>query len=123
MRKFREQRMKTFGKRGNVKNIDLMKSLGGEKDMDRIFYLGRVVALIGIILLLKSNWQIDSANKLAHDFHTNFIISAVIFLLGAVFTGITIRTLFNKYRNHSNIEAYKNALEIPEELVELEYES
>jgi len=123
--KEKRERIKDENKRRHEKRKEyLNKQVGNwrRKTLSE-FALWLLVAIGGIIFLLwKSNWQIDAASKLAQTLHSNFIISVLIFLLGAVFTGVTIRTLFNKYRNHSNIEAYKKGIDIPDDLKDIEVE-
>ena len=112
-------------RRGKDRKIYLDKKVGKWRQKTWIgFSIWLFIAACGIIFLLyKSKWQIDAASAFAESLVENIIISALLFLLGAVFTGVTIKTLFNKYRNHPNIEAYKNGIEFPDDLQDLEQES
>lgn len=69
-----------------------------------------------LYLLFKTNWDFKLTNEIINNLRSNIIISLVIALIGIVFSGVVIKTLFNKYRNHSNIKAYKDSIKIPEHI-------
>ncbi|MBS2099763.1 hypothetical protein [Carboxylicivirga linearis] len=71
-----------------------------------------------VVILWLSQWDIESAQLKFQEYQSNFIIGAGITLLSIIFNAVVIRTLFNKYRNHSNINAFKTTIPIPEELKE-----
>jgi hypothetical protein len=75
--------------------------------------------IITIGFLWTSDWNFNKALEGFIQLKANIIISSLFALAGIVFSGITIRTLFNKYRNHSNIEAYKKSIDIPDDYKEL----
>ncbi|WP_159523901.1 hypothetical protein [Sunxiuqinia indica] len=79
-----------------------------------------VIAVIGLfILLIKSNWSLSLATELFISFKSNILISFLLFFAATIFSAIIIRTLFNKYRNMSNIKAFIDLLNIPDDLKEL----
>lgn len=85
------------------------------------FVILLVLLLSGILYILyESNWSIDNSIQYFKELKSNILISGLISLLIFILTSITVKTLFNKYRNHSNINNYKKGLEIPEELEKLE---
>ena len=78
------------------------------------------VAIIAILVLLYfSDWNINQATMLFKSLKTNIIISFGLTLLAVVFSGVVIKTLFNKYRNISNIKAFIELIKIPDELKEI----
>lgn len=67
-----------------------------------------------LYLLFKTNWDFKLTSEIINNLRNNIIISIIIAFIGMIFSGVVIRTLYNKYRNHSNIKAYKESIEIPE---------
>lgn len=74
------------------------------------------VILFLLWLLIKSNWDLGVATELFKSLKKNIIVSGILFLISTLFTLIIIRTLYNKYRNMSNIKAFIELLKIPDEL-------
>lgn len=74
------------------------------------------VVYIGYI----ADWDWNNTVSKFQELKGNIIITTMIFILSSVFSGVCIKTLFNKYRNHSNIKAFKEELKIPSDLVEIE---
>lgn len=75
---------------------------------------------IGIVyILFHSDWNISKSLEYFTSLNSNILISSLISLALFVFTGITLKTLFGKYRNHSNIQNYTKGLKIPDEYKEL----
>jgi hypothetical protein len=84
------------------------------------FILLLAILISGIIyILFQSNWNVSNSIAFFKELKSNILVSGGISLIVFIFTSITVKTLFNKYRNHSNINNYKNGLEIPEEMQEL----
>ncbi|WBX67902.1 hypothetical protein PG910_07130 [Tenacibaculum dicentrarchi] len=84
------------------------------------FILSLTILIFGILYMLcEANWNISNSINLFTKLKSNILFSGGISLLVFIFTSITIKTLFNKYRNHSNINNYKIGLEVPEEMKEL----
>lgn len=80
-----------------------------------------ILLLCGVLYILyESNWKIDNSIQNFNYSKSNILINGSISLIIFILTSITIKTLFNKYRNCSNISNYKKDLEIPLELEELE---
>lgn len=78
-----------------------------------------IVLLITVIILYISQWEISQAINLAVKATSNIIISALISLAWVFFTGFTSKSLYDKYRNYSNIESFKKGLSIPEDFKEI----
>ena len=72
-----------------------------------------------IYILFKSNFQLSNSIAFFKQLKSNILISGGISIIVFILTSITVKTLFNKYRNHSNINNFKKELEIPEEMQEL----
>jgi len=78
------------------------------------------IFLIGLVYILnQSDWNINTAINYFLEVKSNFIISGVISLIGFILTSITTKTLYDKYRNNSNIQNFINGLKIPKEFREL----
>lgn len=78
------------------------------------------IMIAGIIYVLyESDWIFTNAITYFTVLKSNSIISGLITLLLVIFNTITIKTLFGKYRNHSNIKSYREGLPIPNDLKEL----
>lgn len=78
-----------------------------------IFFIG-----LGYIFY-QSNWETSTALEYIKNLKSNIVISAIISIVIFIFNAITIKTLFGKYRNHSNIKSYVENLIIPNEIREL----
>lgn len=87
-----------------------------KKSWIEFFVLLAIIIGILIYLMIKSNWNISSAGVYFTELKSNFLIGGFLAILSFIFTGITIKTLLGKYRNHSNIQNYIKGLKIPEEL-------
>jgi hypothetical protein len=72
----------------------------------------------GAYLLLKADWDFNKSTESLQAVQSNFIVSSILSFLGLIFSGIVVKSLFNKYRNYSNINAYKATIKIPEEMKE-----
>ncbi len=84
------------------------------------FFFSLTAAFFGIfLLLLFSNWNMKEAGALFKDIQGNMIISLLFILAGTIFSAIVLKSLFNKYRNHANIKAFKEQIEIPESMKEI----
>lgn len=81
------------------------------------FGVSLLVFLLPILyFLIKTDWDLNKTSEELIALKANIIISSIITFIGFVFSGIVIRSLFDKYRNHSNINAYKASLEIPDDI-------
>jgi len=81
------------------------------------FGISILVFLLPIIYFLnKTEWNLNKTSEELIALKSNIIVSSIVPFIGLVFSGVVIRTLFNKYRNHSNINAYKSSIEVPDEL-------
>lgn len=78
------------------------------------------IFLIGLLyILIQSDWNINTAINYFLEVKSNFIISGLISLIGFILTSITTKTLYDKYRNNSNIQNFIKGLKIPEDYREL----
>lgn len=79
------------------------------------------ILLGGILWMLWSNnWSLSQMISKYKDLSANIIVSTIISIFGIIFSSITLNTLFSKYRDYSNIEAYIRTIKIPEELQNIE---
>ncbi len=89
----------------------------------REFIAGLLLISSGIVYILyKADWQLLKANEMAKSLQSNFIFGTMLFVLGSIFSGFTIRTLFNKYRNESNIKAFTDSIEYSEDMMNIQEE-
>ncbi len=70
-------------------------------------------------LLASCDWSLNQALIKYKDLSTNIIVSTSLSIIGLVFSSILLNSLFSKYRDYSNIEAYIRTIKIPEELKEI----
>jgi len=83
------------------------------------FFIFILVFLIGIFYILyQSQWNISNAINYFVALKSNFIIGGLISLILFIFSGFTLKTLFGKYRNHSNIQNYIKGLKIPDDMID-----
>ncbi len=68
---------------------------------------------ISIYLLILNEWNIDKA---VEYYKNNFIINLIISLILLIINGFFIKSLYDKYRNHSNIENFKKNIKIPKDI-------
>lgn len=79
-----------------------------------------LIFLIGLLYILnQSDWNINTAINYFLKVKSNFIISGLISIIGFILTSITTKTLYDKYRNNSNIQNFIKGLKIPEDYKEL----
>lgn len=72
-----------------------------------------VLILIIVYVLFINEWNIE---KSIEYYKNSFILSVTISILLLVINYFYFRSLYDKYRNHSNIENYKKNIEIPKNL-------
>ena len=81
--------------------------------------IGVCAFLGGIIwMMFKSEWDMNKAMTLFVVLNKNLLFSAVLWLGGLIFSIVTLRSLVDKYRNHSNIKSFLDNIEkhdLPEE--------
>lgn len=84
------------------------------------FFILTSIMIAGIIYVLYiSDWNFANAISYFTVLKSNLLISGLITFISLIFNSITIKTLFGKYRNHSNIKSFKEGLPIPSDLKEL----
>ncbi|HTB52272.1 MAG TPA: hypothetical protein VK718_05805 [Ferruginibacter sp.] len=83
-----------------------------------LWFFGFVICLV--LLLWKSNWNINNAITLYKGLQANFLIGNLILFVVFIFTAITFKKWYDKNHNHSNIENFKKGLEIPQDLSDSE---
>ncbi|CAM4180699.1 hypothetical protein [Flavobacterium weaverense] len=69
-----------------------------------------------IYLFYLSDWKIDNFEKTLNNYKSNIVITSLIALFGFVLNFFVLRNIRDKYYNHSNIKAFKELIEIPDEL-------
>jgi len=79
-----------------------------------------VLFSIGAFLVFYfSDWNFNLALQYVTELKSNIVISCFVSFISFLFLNITIKTIYNKYRNFSNIENFKKTLKIPDDLIEL----
>ncbi|MCG8206489.1 hypothetical protein [Tenacibaculum finnmarkense] len=79
-----------------------------------------LILISGLLYILNTlDWDISKTIERFKTLQTNILISDSVSLLFFILTTVTIKTLFGKYRNHSNIENFKKGLSIPDDITEL----
>jgi hypothetical protein len=70
--------------------------------------IASIAIFIGGIMwmMFKSKWNMNKAMDLFIELNNNLLFSAALWLIGLVFSIVTLRSLVAKYRNHSNIKAF-----------------
>ncbi|MET2985697.1 coiled-coil domain-containing protein [Aureibaculum conchae] len=84
------------------------------------FFIFALIFILGIIyILFESNWNLKQAIAYFKVLKANIIVSALISLILFIWNYFNIKTLYAKYRSHSNIQNFKKGLKIPEKMKEL----
>ncbi len=115
----KEERIKNENKvREEKRNLLINKEVKWWRTKSIIEFVGCLCVFIILILcaLWKSNWDFIEATRYIRD---NIVISLVVTIFSLIFSGIVINSLSLKYRNYSNIEAFKRNIQIPDELKEI----
>lgn len=87
--------------------------------IELIIFVGILVC--GIIWLLSScDWNFNQALIKYKDLSANIIVSTILSLIGLIFSSILLNSLFSKFRDYPNIEAYIRTIKIPEDLKDVE---
>ena len=81
--------------------------------------IGVSTFVVGVLWMMsKSEWDMNKAMSLFVELNKNLVFSSLLWLAGLIFSIVTLKSLVDKYRNHSNIKAFLDNLEkfdIPEE--------
>lgn len=72
-----------------------------------------------VYFLYKNDWSLEQASVQIGKAKENIIFSGLLFIGGLFVNGVSIKSLVDKYRNHSNIKAFKEGIEIPKDLIEV----
>ncbi|RCR67689.1 hypothetical protein DUE52_19985 [Larkinella punicea] len=80
-----------------------------------------IIFIVSVVYILYlASWNINLAIGLYKNIKDDFIFGNILFILGLIFTGFTIKKWYDRHHNYSNIENYKKNIEIPENLIEEE---
>lgn len=96
---------------------DKLKTWRRRNWIELIFGISAIVVSL-FLMMLKSEWDMNKTMSLFVDLNNNLVFSAGLWLAGLIFSIVTLRSLVDKYRNHSNIKAFLDNLEkndMPEE--------
>ena len=75
---------------------------------------------LGIIYILyRSNWNIAQSVEYFKNLNSDILVTSLMSIAVFIFSGIILKTLIDKYTNHSNIQNYIKGLKIPEQYEEL----
>jgi hypothetical protein len=84
------------------------------------FFAFTFIFIAGILYtLFESNWDLIQAIDYFKALKANIVFSGLISLVLFIWNYFTIKTLYAKYRSHSNIQNFKKGLKIPENMKEL----
>lgn len=72
-----------------------------------------IFIIIVLYLLNLNDWDF---NKTIEYYKGNFVINVIISIIMIFVNGFFFKSLYDKFRNHSNIENFKKNIEIPKEL-------
>ena len=81
-------------------------------------FLGLVISGI-VYIFYNSEWSFKKISVNISNLQVKVLGALLSTVLTSIFSGVIINTLILRYRNHSNIKAYKESLVIPENLTDL----
>jgi len=88
------------------------------------FFVFAFIFIAGILyILFESNWNLTQTVDYFKALKANIIFSGLVSLTLFIWNYFTIKTLYAKYRSHSNIQNFKKGLKIPENMKELKKSS
>lgn len=79
-----------------------------------------VLFLVGIVWLVYSCKSVSEINTFLDKILTNKILSICFTVISLFFNGWSMKILYDRYQNQSNIKAFISRIEIPESLKEIE---
>lgn len=80
-----------------------------------------LIVLVSMFSILWfTQWDYKKAIELYEQLKSNVIISSLLFLVGTVFSALTLKKWYDKNHNYANIENYKKSIKIPDSLEDLE---
>jgi hypothetical protein len=88
-------------------------------NIELIVWVGIIIISL-LILFLVSDWKFKNALDLYSQLKVNAIFSTILFIIGIIFSGSTIKKIYDRNHDYSNIENYKKNVIIPEEYNNLE---
>jgi len=84
------------------------------------FFIFALIFIAGILyIFFESNWNLTQAVNYFKELKANIIFSGLVSLVLFIWNYFNIKTLYAKYRSHSNIQNFKKGLKIPENMREL----
>jgi len=86
-----------------------------------IFITLLIISLIWLCITLSNN-QATLTNSFINNLFQSKIFSAIFSFIVIILNYFVIRSLYDKYNNHSNINSYKASITIPEELQDIRIE-
>jgi hypothetical protein len=72
--------------------------------------------IVGLLLIVGIIWIFNANFFEINNFINQKIVAIVFSVLSCLFESVVIKSLYDKYQNHSNINAYKNSIQIPDDL-------
>lgn len=86
------------------------------KSLKQLMYCGIVLICAITYFLYLAEWKIDNCTYVYENYKNNLLITALITIVGFIFTFFILWDFRGKYYNHSNIKAFKDLIKIPEHL-------
>lgn len=82
--------------------------------------LASILLIITLLIILwASEWNFDKAIININSLNNNILITGPLAFILVIFNVFVINNLYNKYCNHSNIQSFKNNLQIPDEFKDI----
>lgn len=76
-----------------------------------------IIFIFGIIWVIVScNGNLSETDKLLNKLLQNRLVATLVSFISVIVDGFVVKSLYDKYQNHSNIKSYKENIKIPDEL-------
>lgn len=75
-----------------------------------------LITVFAIYLLFQASWNLNRAKQIYAELEADILIGSAISIVVMIMMYFTIRSLYDKYRNLSNVNSFKAGLKFPEEL-------
>jgi hypothetical protein len=72
-----------------------------------------LIVLAILYVLFIADWSLTKAKSLFIQFRKDVLFSGIISIISAIFFGFTLKSIYDKYRNHSNIQNFIKGLRVP----------
>lgn len=115
-RKEKNEILKNLVTKNREKFIENEIAKWKNKSLMQLMYCGIVMICAITYFLYLAEWKIDNCIYVYENYKNNLLITALITIVGFVFTFFILWDFRGKHYNHSNIKAFKDLIKIPENL-------